>query len=120
MKECFTDPQVWILFWFVLLNETINGGVGFFGSLILKGVVEGPLLTTALHIPQGAFNVVFTLSGTYMASKIKNSRTTVMAMYNIPTLVGICLLWKLPRDGSARYGLLMGFYIVRVDLCSRH
>lgn len=33
VREVFIDPQVWLLFLFVLLNETINGGYANFGKL---------------------------------------------------------------------------------------
>lgn len=33
-----------------------------------------------------------------------------MVMYLCPTIIGICLLWQLPR--SNRYGVLFGYYIV--------
>ncbi|OOF90942.1 hypothetical protein ASPCADRAFT_177928 [Aspergillus carbonarius ITEM 5010] len=110
IREAFIDPQVWLLFLFTLLNETINGGVANFGKLIIKGLVSNSLLTTVLGIPQGAFQVAFILTGTYLSSRYKNIRTLIMALYLIPTVIGVCLLWKLPRTN--RYGVLFGYYIV--------
>lgn len=110
IRECFVDPQVWILFVFTFLNELINGGLSNFQKLILKSVVTGALETTALAIPQGAFQVFYILTGTYIASKLKNCRTIIMAIYICPTLIGTALLWKLPRTN--KYGSLMAFYIV--------
>ncbi|RDW75925.1 putative MFS protein [Coleophoma crateriformis] len=109
IREALMDPQVWILFLYTFLNELINGGFANFGKLILKGVVHGSLQTTALAIPQGAFQVVFILSGTLMASKLKNFRTIVMAIYIIPTIIGVSLMWQLPRTN--KYGNLLGYYI---------
>ncbi|KAI9925837.1 hypothetical protein MW887_005643 [Aspergillus wentii] len=109
IREAFTDPQVWLLFLFTLLNETINGGIANFGKLIIKGLVSKPLLTTALGIPQGAFQVFFILSGSYLATRFTKVRTYIMAIYLIPTVIGICLLWQLPRTN--KYGVLFGYYI---------
>ncbi|KAF7114049.1 hypothetical protein CNMCM5793_007029 [Aspergillus hiratsukae] len=109
IREALIDPQVWLQFLFVLLNETINGGVANFGKLIIKGLVSSPLLATALGIPQGAFQVFFILSGTYLSSRFKNIRTIIMAVYLLPTMTGACLLWQLPRTN--RYGVLFGYYI---------
>lgn len=81
-----------------------------FGKLIIKGLVSSPLLTTALGIPQGAFQVLFILSGSYLSTRFKNIRTIIMILYLIPTVIGISLLWKLPRTN--RYGVLFGYYIV--------
>lgn len=33
-----------------------------------------------------------------------------MIAYLIPTVIGVCLLWKLPRERE--YGVLFGYYIV--------
>ncbi|OJI88593.1 hypothetical protein ASPTUDRAFT_61191 [Aspergillus tubingensis CBS 134.48] len=110
IREAFLDPQVWLLFLFTLLNETINGGVANFGKLIIKGLVTSPLLTTVLGIPQGAFQVLFILSGTYLSTRIPNIRTFIMIAYLIPTVIGVCLLWKLPRERE--YGVLFGYYII--------
>ncbi|KAK2598814.1 hypothetical protein N8I77_012201 [Diaporthe amygdali] len=110
--EAFADPQVWLLFSFVLFNEVINGGYASFGKLIVKGLVTDPLKTTALGIPQGAFQVIWILSGTYIASHYKNQRTTVMALYNIPTIIGVSLIWRMDRsDYANKIGVLIGYYI---------
>lgn len=109
--EALSDPQVWILFLFTLLNETINGGVANFGKLIVKGVAgNDPLLATAYGIPQGAFQVVWVFSGPWLASRFKNSRTIIMAIYIVPTIIGAILMWKMPRSNTV--GCLFGYYIV--------
>ncbi|KAH7026724.1 major facilitator superfamily transporter [Microdochium trichocladiopsis] len=110
IREALLDPQVWLLTLFMLLNEVINGGISNFGKLIIKGLVKDPLQTTALGIPQGAFQVVFILSGTYIASRFKNARTIVMMLYMIPTIIGVCLVWKLDRVNN-KVGVLIGYYI---------
>jgi len=111
IKEALLDPQVWLLTLFMLLNEVINGGIASFGKLIIKGLVKDPLLTTVLGIPQGAFQVFWVLSGTWLASRIRNFRTVVMVMYLLPTVLGICLIWKLNR-AKHLVGVLFGYYIV--------
>lgn len=112
VREVFVDPQVWLLFLFVLLNEVINGGYANFGKLIIKGVVQGSLRTTALGIPQGAFQVTWILSGTYLASRVQNARTIVMAVYIIPTIIGTSLMGWMPRTTyENKVGVLMGYYI---------
>ncbi|KAF4344244.1 allantoate permease [Fusarium beomiforme] len=117
IREAFIDPQVWLLFLFMLLNEVINGGLANFGKLIIKGLVHNPLETVALGIPQGAFQVFYILSGSFLASRLKNFRTIIMAIYLIPTIIGVCLLWKLDR-GHHKIGVLFGYYIVGSFVCS--
>ncbi|GCB21152.1 uncharacterized transporter C417.10 [Aspergillus awamori] len=60
-----------------------------FGKLIIKGLVSSSLLTTVLGIPQGAFQVLFILSGTYLSTRFTNIRTIIMIAYLIPTVIGI-------------------------------
>ncbi|GKZ29584.1 hypothetical protein AbraIFM66950_005616 [Aspergillus brasiliensis] len=60
-----------------------------FGKLIIKGLVSSPLLTTVLGIPQGAFQVLFILTGTYLSTRFHNIRTLIMIAYLIPTVIGI-------------------------------
>lgn len=110
IKEAFCDLQVWLLFIYVFLNEFVNGGFANFGKLIIKGIVKTPLLTVAYGIPQGAFQVFFIVSGAYLATKFRNLRTYIMVLYLFPTIVGLSLIWKLPRDNHI--GLLFGYYIV--------
>ncbi|KAH7390111.1 MFS transporter [Cadophora sp. MPI-SDFR-AT-0126] len=112
IKEAILDPQVLLLALYMLLNEVINGGIANFGKLIIKGLVKKPLLTTALGIPQGAFQVFWILGGTFLASRFKNARTIVMMMYLVPTIIGASLLWKMGRETQAeKVGVLFGYYI---------
>lgn len=112
VREALLDPQVWLLFLFVLLNEVVNGGYANFGKLIIKGIVQDSLRTTALGIPQGAFQVFWILGGTYMASRFRNMRIIFMMLYNIPTIIGTCLIWRIDREPwSGKIGVLIGYYI---------
>ena len=111
VKEAFKDPQVWLLAVLMFLNEVVNGGLSNFGKLILKDVTKDPFRTVALGIPAGVFGISWILSGTWLASKLPNFRTHVMALYNIPTIIGISLLWKLDRT-KHEIGLLFAYYIV--------
>ncbi|KAF5023521.1 hypothetical protein F66182_4388 [Fusarium sp. NRRL 66182] len=117
IREAFVDPQVWLLVLFMLLNEVINGGIANFGKLIIKGVVKNPLDTVACGIPMGAFQVFYILSGTFLASRIKNCRTIIMTVYLIPTMAGVCLIWKLDRENH-KVGVLFGYYIIGSFVCS--
>jgi MFS family permease len=117
IREALVDPQVWILFFFTLFNETINGGIANFSKLIVKGLTHDPLITVALGIPQGAFQLFWILSGTFIASRVRNFRTIVMIMYLVPTIIGVCLLWKLPHE-THKVGVLFGYYLSGAYVCS--
>ncbi|RDW76515.1 uncharacterized protein DSM5745_06507 [Aspergillus mulundensis] len=117
IREAFTDPQVWIIFLFMLLNETMNGGIASFSKLIIKGLTGDSLMTVVLGIPFGAFQIFWTLSGTFLASRIPNRRTIVMVIYLLPTIIGVCIMWKLSHE-TQKIGVLFGYYIVGAYVCS--
>lgn len=117
IREALVDPQVWILFLFMLLNEVINGGIANFSKLIVKGLTGDPLTTVALGIPFGAFQLGWVLSGTFIASRFPNCRTVVMFLYLLPTIAGACMLWKLNHD-THRIPVLFGYYIIGSYVCS--
>ncbi|KAL4878219.1 major facilitator superfamily domain-containing protein [Aspergillus karnatakaensis] len=117
IREALIDPQVWILFIFMLLNETINGGIANFSKLIIKGLTGDALETVALGIPFGAFQLLWVLSGTFIASRVPNCRTIVMFVYLMPTIVGCCMLWKLSHE-TQKIAVLFGYYIVGAYVCS--
>ena len=109
--EALADPQIWILFVFTMLNEVINGGVANFGKLIIKDVAGGdPLRTTLYGIPQGFAQVFWVFTGPFLASRFKNVRTYIMALYLCPTIIGTTLIWQLPRSNVG--GCLAGYYLV--------
>ncbi|KAH6637838.1 allantoate permease [Boeremia exigua] len=109
--EALRDPQLWVLFIYTLLNEVINGGIANFGKLIIKDVAGGdPLKTTLYGIPSGVGNFFFVLTGPYLASRLPNARTYIMALYLCPTILGTCLIWKLPRTNIG--GNLAGYYMI--------
>ncbi|KAJ4383075.1 hypothetical protein N0V86_002303 [Didymella sp. IMI 355093] len=111
IREALSDPQIWILFVYTLLNEVINGGVANFGKLIIKDVAGGDSLKTTLYgIPQGFAQVFWVFTGPYLASRLPNARTSIMALYLCPTIIGTSLIWRLPRSNLA--GNLAGYYMV--------
>ncbi|TPX18838.1 uncharacterized protein E0L32_011453 [Thyridium curvatum] len=109
IKEALCDVQVWLLFFYVLLNETINGGIANFSKLIVQGFTHDALLTTVYGIPYGACTAIFMFTGPYFASKVKNTRTIVMVAWLWPTLIAACFFWKMPRGNKG--GLLAGYYL---------
>ncbi|KAH8651270.1 MFS allantoate transporter [Xylariales sp. PMI_506] len=116
IKEALGDVQVWLLFFFMLLNEVINGGYSSFYTIILKSIAGGNALeSSALTIPGGAVQALFILSAGFLASRFPNIRTILMGAYLVPTIIGVVLLWKLDRSNIG--GLLAGYYIA-VSFCS--
>ncbi|KAH8881837.1 major facilitator superfamily transporter allantoate [Thozetella sp. PMI_491] len=108
--EALFDPQTFILFALALLNTIPAGGISSYGSIVIKGFGFSSLNTTLLNVPQGAIQLVSLVSSGWFTSHFKNTRCWVMALSQIPGLIGSVLLYVLPD--SNRTGKLISYYVL--------
>lgn len=108
--EAFRDPQTYLLFSIALLNTIPAGGIASFGSIVIHGFGFSALNTTLLNIPQGAILLISILGCGWIVSHFKNTRCCVMALSQVPGLVGSVLLYLLPDDNDN--GKLASYYII--------
>ena len=80
-----------------------------FSSLIIKGLGKGELQTLLLGMPQGGCQVVFTLTATYFATRLRKSRCIIIVCVLCIAILGWCLVGYLP-DGNTN-GKLAGVSI---------
>jgi hypothetical protein len=106
------ELQTWVQIIYSAIPNTNSPSQ--FGKLIIKSVVSDSAKTVALGIPQGAFQTFYIIFGCWLATKLPNARCYVMMASNIPTIIGACILWKLPR--TYEVGCLFGYYIVSIPL----
>ncbi|KAF3061861.1 hypothetical protein GL218_03703 [Daldinia childiae] len=111
VKECVTDVQCWLLVATFFLDDIPAGGVGSFGSIVVKGFGYDALYSTLLLVPLGVIQAICILFGGFMTKRFKNIRTWLIAGCQIPALIGAVLLYTLPRENSR--GLLGSYYIVQ-------
>ncbi|KAI1482300.1 MFS general substrate transporter [Daldinia eschscholtzii] len=111
VKECVLDIQCWILVATFFLDDIPAGGVGSFGSIVVKGFGYEPLYSTLLLVPLGVIQAICILFGGFMTRRFKNIRTWLIAGCQIPALIGAVLLYTLPRENKR--GLLGSYYIVQ-------
>ncbi|KUJ09597.1 putative vitamin H transporter [Mollisia scopiformis] len=103
--EAIMDPKTWLLFFYTALTSLPNGGVTNFTSVIIKGLGYGELRTLQLGMPQGACQVVFTLTAAYLATKLRRSRCIIIACLLCIATLGWCLVGYLPASHkSGRLG----------------
>ncbi|KAJ6438791.1 ethylene receptor [Purpureocillium lavendulum] len=110
-KECVLDVQCWILVATFFLDDVPAGGVGSFGSIVVKGFGFSALYSTLLLCPLGIIQAICVLFGGFMTSRFQNIRTWLIAGCQIPALIGAVLLYTLPR--SNQRGLLGSYYVVQ-------
>ncbi|KAL7414753.1 major facilitator superfamily domain-containing protein [Mrakia frigida] len=105
----FIDPQGLLLFLWVVANEVVNGSAIFI-KLVTQSYGFGTLNTILLGVPTGVMQMIFILSGTYLARKLKGGRIYTQMAYLCPSALGIILQIALPR--SQKGALLFGNYLI--------
>ncbi|OTA99803.1 hypothetical protein M426DRAFT_16123 [Hypoxylon sp. CI-4A] len=110
-KEAILDVQCWILAATSFLDDIPAGGVGSFGSIVVKGFGYSALYSTLLLVPLGVIQAICILFGGFMTRRFKNIRTLLIAGCQVPALIGAVLLYTLPRENQR--GLLGSYYVVQ-------
>ncbi|KND94958.1 putative transporter [Tolypocladium ophioglossoides CBS 100239] len=82
-----------------------------FGSLILNGLLSDKHQTSLLNIPFGASQVIVILSGSCLAQKGK-LKGAVLAIFMVPVVAGLAVLYSVKRDASAKAPLLVGYCLL--------
>lgn len=78
-KETLLDVQCWILVATFFLDDIPAGGVGSFGSIVVKGFGYSSLYSTLLLVPLGVIQAICLLFGGFMTQKFQNIRTWLVA-----------------------------------------
>ncbi|KAH8814585.1 major facilitator superfamily domain-containing protein [Flagelloscypha sp. PMI_526] len=111
MFEALYDPKTWLFALFAALDNIPNSLTNQ-RSIIVTSFGFTPLQTTLLGCVDGVIEIVTIWSGVTLASRLKNSRAYIGAIYMIPNLLGCILVIALPW--SNKIGLLFGVWITGV------
>ncbi|KAJ5618838.1 Major facilitator superfamily domain general substrate transporter [Penicillium lagena] len=98
VKECFCDPQVWMLFAIVFLQCIPGGGLTAFNKIILTGLGYSSVESTVVAMPEHAIQLVSILLAGVICSYFGRGRCIAMILSNICVLVGSVLLYTLPTE----------------------
>ncbi|GME22857.1 Major facilitator superfamily [Neofusicoccum parvum] len=110
VRETFLDLKTWL--WFALIIS-ISGGVSTFGPLLVKAFGFDSFTTILFNMPFGAVQIVSTLGGAALATKLKK-KSPVLILLCIPPLVGILMLMNIEYNAGNRGVLLFGYYLISV------
>ncbi|KAK7612521.1 major facilitator superfamily domain-containing protein [Phyllosticta citricarpa] len=109
--EILYDLKTWLWFAMLVTVSIPSGGVSTFGPLIVASFGFDSFTTILFNIPFGAVQIVSTLGGAYLATKLKK-KSPVLLLLCIPPIVGIVMLMCLEYDKSDQGGLLAGYYLI--------
>ncbi|KAF7561053.1 hypothetical protein G7046_g3118 [Stylonectria norvegica] len=108
--ELALDPKFWTVFAIAFLSMIANAPISAFVPIIIKGLGFNSLNSLLLMMPAGAYAGTMMLILPYIAFKYPNIRSYLVFGAQMGTVLGSCLLWKLPLSKTG--GLLFGVYIM--------
>lgn len=103
VKEAFKDPKTYFFFAMGVVQNSPNGGISNFGTLIIQGFGFSTLVTALMQVPYGALIALSILSCVYLndhfSSKLKkNTRCWFAMLYMLPNVAGVFGLRFVPQD----------------------
>jgi MFS transporter, ACS family, allantoate permease len=111
MLEALKDPKTYLFALVVAFGNIPNSLTNQY-QIIIVSFGFTPLQTTLLGCVGGIGEIVTILTGVELASRLKNSRAYVAAIYFVPTWLGVFLVIFLPW--SNQVGLLFGVWLTGV------
>lgn len=111
VKEAVFDLKTWL--WFSLLTAVSipSGGISTFGPLIVKSFGFNSFTTILFNIPFGAVQMVATLGGAWLSTKLKK-KSPVLILLCIPPIISIIILMVVDHTKQHRATLLVGYYLI--------
>ncbi|KAF2092555.1 allantoate permease-like protein [Rhizodiscina lignyota] len=113
VQEAFLDIKTWLWFSMLMAISIPSGGISTFGPLIVQSFGFDSFTTILFNIPFGAVQLVATLGGAFLATKIKK-KSVVLLLLCLPPIAGLIMLMVIDHDKRNRGALLAGYYIISV------
>lgn len=113
VKEALLDFKTWGWAAMMFSISVPSGGISTFGPLIIKAFGYDSFQTILFNIPFGAVQLVATMGGAWVATKI-GMKGPVLAFLSLPPIAGCVMLLFLPRGASAKAPLLVAYYLISV------
>lgn len=108
--ESLLDIKFWLIFAISFLMMIANGPVSSFIPIIISGFGFNSLNSLLLTLPAGVVIGTIELGAPYLAYRIPQIRTWIIAVCQLGTILASILLWQLPRHEKG--GLLFACYIL--------
>lgn len=108
VKECFLDPQTYLLSLVTITSNIPNGAVSSYQASIISGFGYTPKQSALLQIPSGAVSMICVLTATWLAGRYSARGINIITLL-IPGIIGGALMAFLPNTN--RIGVLIGVYL---------
>jgi heme/copper-type cytochrome/quinol oxidase subunit 4 len=108
--EAFLDMKTWLWFFMLTAVSIPSGGITTFGPLIVQSFGFDSFTTILFNMPFGAVQIIATLGGAWLATKLKK-KSPVLILLCIPPIIGIVILLVVGRGADHKAVLLVGYYL---------
>ncbi|KAF1987125.1 putative MFS transporter [Aulographum hederae CBS 113979] len=108
--EALAEPKTYL---FVAMTLLLNLGAqvsSTFGPLILAGLGFDKYTTSLLNIPFGVLQFLTIVAGSYFAYRFRY-KSLILASFMLPVVIGVALLYAIPRKASNQGMLMLGYYL---------
>ncbi|KAL7795389.1 major facilitator superfamily domain-containing protein [Trichoderma ceciliae] len=109
--EAALEPKTYLWFGMTLLLNVGASVTNTFGPLIINGLGFDKYKTSLLNMPFGALQTILILLASFLAQKAK-LKGVILAVFMLPVLAGLVILYCIPRDKSGQGALLAGYYLL--------
>jgi hypothetical protein len=109
--EAALEPKTYLFVGMTLLLNVGASVTNTFGPLILSGLGYDKYRTSLLNMPFGALQLIVILLASYAAQKAK-LKSGILAIFMLPVVAGLAMLYVLPRAKSDQASLLAAYYLL--------
>ncbi|KAI5856784.1 allantoate permease [Durotheca rogersii] len=109
VRDCFTDPQTWIIAFITVAMSIPNGAISSFQATIIKGFGYTSKETALLSIPSGVLTCVSVIAAGVGAAKYDARGPVIVTLLLVGGILGGGLLAF--SHGDAKAALLTGNYL---------
>lgn len=109
VKECFVDPQTWLIFFATLASMIPNGFISTYQATVIKSFGFTSKVTSLMSIPSGGLEIVAILSSSWVAGKYNMRGPPILTLVALG-FAGSCMLAFLPEH-SPNGAKLVGNYL---------
>ena len=109
VMETATDVKTYLWFLLIFSISVPSGGIGTFGSLIVKDFGYSSFAAILFNIPFGVIQVLLIIGAAALSNKLKR-KGLVITMISVLPVIGCIILLTVPRRQKGV--LLFGYYLV--------
>lgn len=113
VREAAMDIKTWLWAAMMFTISVPSGGISTFGPLIIQSFGYDRFETILFNIPFGAVQLVATMGGAFVATKL-GRKAPVLMFLSLPPIIGCFMLIFLPRGADHKGPLLVAYYLISV------